>query len=564
MNKFLLLLILFLSFPSIGQENYRLIFSNDSLKKIVKNRKTIFKDSTNAIKYIKQIQINAVKKGFLLASIDSVKFNKKTILVDFISGPKFHSCKLNINQNELNFLRKHGKINEKVILNTPFTPDEVNQILVNTLNTYINNGFPFAKVRLKNPIIKKHKLIAEIEITRGPYYNWNKINLKGDSSISNKYISNLIGIKIGQPYKESSRKKISERIEQIAFLKEIKPSEILFTDKGVELFLYLKSIPTNTINGIIGFQPDPISEKILLTGELKLRLQNIFHRGELIDIKWQSIQIQTQSLDANLNYPFLFNSSFGLDGTFNLYKRDTSFLELKSKIGIQYFLKNGSYIKAYYQNINSNILSGGNNNPSFSKLGNTNSNSYGISYSYQNIDYLPNPTKGIKILIESNIGSRKSRINNNNTIINSIIYQMKLKLNYFIPIYKRHVLYLSNLTEHYSADEIFENEVYRYGGLSNQRGFNEDELYATTKTTTTIEYRFLLDKNSNVFAFYDQSWYENNTNSYYQDLPFGFGLGFSFRTDLGIFSISYALGKQFDNPILFSNSKIHFGYNFYF
>ena len=563
MNKFLFLLILFLSLPSKGQENYNLIFSNDSYKKIIKNTKDKFKDSTDAIKYLKQIQINGIKKGFLLTSIDSIKFNEKTILVDLITGPKFYSCKLNIDQDEFVFLRKHININEKLILNTPFTPSEVTQILISTLNAYTNNGFPFAKVRLKNPIIKKNKLIAEIEVTRGPYYSWNKINIKGDSSISNKYISNLIGIKIGQHYKESSRKKISECIEQIAFLKEIKPSEILFTSKGVELFLYLKSIPTNTINGIIGFQPDPISEKILFTGELNLRLQNIFHRGELINIKWQSIQVQTQSLDANLNYPFLFNSSFGLDGTFNLYKRDTSFLELKSKIGIQYFLKSGSYIKAYYQNINSNILSGGNNNPSFSKLGNTNSNSYGISYSYQNIDYIPNPTKGIKILIESNIGARKSRINNN-TIINSIIYQMKLNMEYFIPIYKRHILYLSNLTEHYSADEIFENEVYRYGGLSNQRGFNEDELYATTKTTTTIEYRFLLDKNSNVFAFYDQSWYENNSSSYYQDFPFGFGLGFSFRTELGIFSISYALGKQFDNPILFRNSKIHFGYNFYF
>ena len=563
MNKFLFLLILFLSLPSKGQENYNLIFSNDSYKKIIKNTKDKFKDSTDAIKYLKQIQINGIKKGFLLTSIDSIKFNEKTILVDLITGPKFYSCKLNIDQDEFVFLRKHININEKLILNTPFTPSEVTQILISTLNAYTNNGFPFAKVRLKNPIIKKNKLIAEIEVTRGPYYSWNKINIKGDSSISNKYISNLIGIKIGQHYKESSRKKISECIEQIAFLKEIKPSEILFTSKGVELFLYLKSIPTNTINGIIGFQPDPISEKILFTGELNLRLQNIFNRGELINIKWQSIQVQTQSLDANLNYPFLFNSSFGLDGTFNLYKRDTSFLELKSKIGIQYFLKSGSYIKAYYQNINSNILSGGNNNPSFSKLGNTNSNSYGISYSYQNIDYIPNPSKGIKILIESNIGARKSRINNN-TIINSIIYQMKLNMEYFIPIYKRHILYLSNLTEHYSADEIFENEVYRYGGLSNQRGFNEDELYATTKTTTTIEYRFLLDKNSNVFAFYDQSWYENNSSSYYQDFPFGFGLGFSFRTELGIFSISYALGKQFDNPILFRNSKIHFGYNFYF
>jgi len=212
----------------------------------------------------------------------------------------------------------------------------------------------------------------------------------------------------------------------------------------------------------------------------------------------------------------------------------------------------------------SNALSGGANNPTFSKLGNVKSNSYGLAYLSNNTDYTPNPTRGINILFESNIGVRKSQATDTVLEVKSSLYQLKLKVDYFIPLHKRHVIRLANLTEFYSSDEIFENEVYRYGGLTNQRGFNEDELYATTKTTTTLEYRFLLDENSHVFAFYDQSWYENNSNSYYNDTPFGFGVGFAFSTNLGIFSISYALGKQRNNPILFSNSKVHFGYNVYF
>jgi len=73
-----------------------------------------------------------------------------------------------------------------------------------------------------------------------------------------------------------------------------------------------------------------------------------------------------------------------------------------------------------------------------------------------------------------------------------------------------------------------------------------------------------VDKNSHVFAFFDQGWYENNAIAYYNDLPYGFGVGFSFGTNLGIFSISYALGKQFDNPITLRSGKIHFGYVAYF
>src|SRR5690606_13054344 len=159
---------------------------------------------------------------------------------------------------------------------------------------------------------------AELDISSGKYTTWSKINVRGDSSISEKYISNLLAIKKGDPYVEVNVTNISSRIEQVPFMKEIKPSELLFTKEGVELYLYLESVPISSANGIIGFQPDPSSDRLSVTGEIHLKLLNVLKRGELLDIKWQSIRDQTQSLESKINYPFLFNTSFGLDGAFDL------------------------------------------------------------------------------------------------------------------------------------------------------------------------------------------------------------------------------------------------------
>ncbi|EPB65818.1 RmuC domain protein [Ancylostoma ceylanicum] len=82
---------------------------------------------------------------------------------------------------------------------------------------------------------------------------------------------------------------------------------------------------------------------------------------------------------------------------------------------------------------------------------------------------------------------------------------------------------LRNRTNLYNAPVIYANETYRYGGLGTQRGFNEEELYATAQTTFSAEYRFLVDRNSFAFLFFDQSWYENNAEAYYKDAPYGFG-----------------------------------------
>ncbi len=561
-----LYVLIILAFPLFtwSQTEYKIEFANKSYQHIVKKPKLAFKDSLSAQRYLSNLQTTAISKGYLLASFDTLYYAKNLVTAHFNIGDKIDNVRLHIKKEHLEFIEKHTNLNEKIIAQLALTPFELARTIKKIQESYLNNGYPFVAIQLKDHVWNKETVSAEININPGAYTAWSKINVKGDSSISEKYIANLLDIKIGDPYSEINVLNISSRVEQVPFMRELKPSELLFTKEGVELYVYLEAVPISSANGIVGFQPDPATDRLSITGEIHLKLLNVLKRGELLDLKWQSIRDQTQSLESRLNYPFLFNTSFGLDGSFDLYKRDSSFLELNSSIGVQYFLKRGNFIKVFYTNISSSVLSGGLNNPSFSNLRSVSSNNYGISYTSNQVDYLPNPTRGINLLVQGSAGSRKSQINDTTEIIKSTVFRGKVQADFFVPLFKRHVLRLASSTDFYIADEIFENEVYRYGGLSSQRGFDEDELFATSKTTATIEYRFLLDRNSYVFAFYDQSWYENNAKKYYQDAPFGFGVGFAFNTNFGVFSISYALGKQFSNPILFSNSKVHFGYIVYF
>ena len=112
---------------------------------------------------------------------------------------------------------------------------------------------------------------------------------------------------------------------------------------------------------------------------------------------------------------------------------------------------------------------------------------------------------------------------------------------------------------------MFDNELIRIGGLFTLRGFDEESIFATFYSIATVEYRYILEQNSFLYLFFDGAYYEkDNVKGYVSDRPIGFGAGMSFDTKAGIFSISYALGKQFDNPILFRSAKIHFGFINYF
>jgi outer membrane protein assembly factor BamA len=564
MRLFCLSFLVSIAFNSLSQNTFSLAFTTQDYKKVKKNIQTEFKDSISVLNYLMDLRTLAIKKGYLLASVDSVLHSNNSFQSSFFVGDRFNSVHLHIQEEDLSFLRKYSGLSEKSLIELPFQPNEIGRIMKIIHKTTLSTGFPFSKVYLEKINFSGRNLEANLIVNKGKFYPFSDIHIKGDSSISSIFISSLIDIKIGDKFNEIKLSEITKKLSQLSFVKEIKPHELLFTETGVELFLYLKSNPVSSINGAVGLQPNPATSRIGLTGELNLKLLNILKHGELLNVNWRSIQAQTQSLNAVVNYPFLFKTPFGIDGQFQLYKRDTTFIELKSTIGVQYFLRGGNYIKVFYQNISSSILNGGANNPTFSNLSMTKTNAYGISFLRRQLDYLPNPSKGIGLQLEVAIGSRKSQPNDTTNWEKATTYRAAMQFDWFIPLTRRNVIRIANKTDFYYATQIFQNEVFRFGGQNSLRGFNEEELYATVRSVLSVEYRFLLDRNSHVFAFFDQGFYENSATSYYNDHPYGFGLGFSFGTNLGIFSISYALGKQFDNPILMRNGKIHFGYIAYF
>lgn len=564
MRILLLNIFLFLTLAVHGQKAYELHFTSPAYRALKKNPTRNFKDSIAALAYISDFRFFGIKKGYLLASVDSLKYKPGRLEVSFYLGPKFETARLTMKPEDLQFFRKTKTANEKLLNNLDFSPAEISRLLMKMQQDLENNGYPFASVGLENLQMDSLSLKAEIVVRRGAELRWTKIHLQGENLTSVRLISSYIHIRKGDLYNQSEVRMISSRLKQISFLQELKPSEVLFTKEGAELFLYLKSRPVSLANGVIGLQPNPTTNVLSLTGELRLKLVNILKKAELIDINWRSIQAQTQSLKAQLTAPNLFQTSFGLDGQFQLYKRDTSFLELKSTFGVQYSLNNGSYLKAFYRNNTSSVLKGGKNNPSFANLGSVQTNAYGLALYRQSLDYLPNPRRGMTLLADISIGKRKSRASDTSALLTQTTYRGEFQLNWFIPLAKRHVFRLANQSEFYIAPVFYQNEVSRFGGQISQRGFNEEELSATTRVVFTAEYRFLVDQNSFAFLFFDQSWYENRSNGYYKDTPYGFGAGFSFGTNIGTFSISYGLGKQFSNPILLRDGKIHFGYIAYF
>ncbi|MDH4472482.1 MAG: hypothetical protein QE487_07720 [Fluviicola sp.] len=544
-----------------GVSQLSVVYQIDGLEQLTKREKKTFPDSISLVNYCQDLQLQAYKRGFLTFSIDSINRLDSTRfhLVGYV-GQRFEQVDFTIDPTTRSQLRKMG-IQPRTISSTNANPAVISRMLNEIRTTLENNGHPFAKVGLNSLEIEGNRIKTTLVVEKNAEVRWVKIHVIGEKiNISERFIANYLRLEVGELFSQEIVNLVPLRLKQITYLSETKPAELLFTEEGAELFLYLKSKPVSLFNGTVGLQQDPAKLTYQLTGDLRLKLQNTLKHGELFDLNWRSIQPGSQQLKIAMSYPYLFNTPFGIDGQFQLFKRDTTFLELKSTIGVNYFLSAGNTLKAFYRNGSSSLLGSTSGSGVF---GSVKSNQYGLSLTHQTIDYLPNPQRGFVWMIEGTAGQRA--VTKDSIVSKSLLFGGKLQLETYLSFGKRNVIKLASVSETFSTDNIQQNELMRFGGNLSQRGFLEDELLSTTRTTATVEYRFILDRNSYLFAFFDQSWYERNlSTSYLNDHPLGFGAGISFGTNIGIFSLTYALGQQQNNPILLRDSKIHFGYVAYF
>ena len=539
----------------LSQEIYPINYGDSQLSKKMPK---FFKCDTsieneNLRLQVRKLHLEFTELGYFLNEI-SLNHSNKECSVRL--GDKFNKIILN---DSLDI--ESGLFNKRIV-NHHVSPKQFASYLEQKSKKYLNSGYPFVNVYLMNSSIQGAQITSTLTVSKGNYSVLKEIHIKGDTSISLNTIQSIIGISIGDPYEENVIGRIDDKIAQNNFINTIKSSEILYTNEGHEVFLYLKSDRVSFLRGAVGLQPNPDSQKMALTGEVNLKLENTLKKGELFKLNWRSIKPQTQRLNINFNYPFLFQSPFGIASNFLLYKRDSTFLDLNAEFNISYRLNSGLLLRAHYRYINSNLLSGAENSIEFESLSSYSTNSYGLSIEKKEIDNIINPSKGRVFISKFYLGQRT--LNSDSTSFSNTTFSGHLNYSEYVPLFKRHVILLAGSFDMYSSSVIYQNELFRFGGLNTLRGFNEEELFASVKAQFTIEYRFLLDKGSNVFVFFDQCMYENSSLLYSKDQPFGFGAGISFGSKIGVFNITYALGRKFSNPIDFRSSKIHFGYTAYF
>lgn len=548
---------------------------------------TSFRNREACTEYIYNLVPLLQAKGYFTASVDTVSYDSAAAHLRLYLGRAWRWASIDTRHVDPALLAAVAW-NPRNFAHRPLDYRQFQARQQGMLDYLENNGYPFARISLDSVSLRDSgEVSAVLKVDKGPVYKIDSIRIYGNAKISNAFLQRYLNIPNGSLYRKDRLQAISKKILELPYVQEQQPWNLTMLGAGSIVNLYLKPKKSSEINALVGFLPssDPVlGNKILVTGEATVALKNALGNGESIGLNWQQLQAGSPRLNLLFNQPYLFHSPFGLNATFDLYKQDSSYINVNLVVGAQYSLSANQSGSVFIQEASSSLLNvdtleiiASHTLPATADI---NAVSLGVTYDLNTTNYRFNPLKGNELSFLGSAGTKTVKENAliaqlkdpNNPDFNfgslydtvqrhSYQFLVKLAAAHYFPLSRASTLKLGFNGGVFSSPKTYRNELFLIGGYRLLRGFDEQSILASQYTVGTLEYRYLVGLNSFLFTFLDAGWAKNDVPGYHLNNTFlGTGLGMAFETKAGIFNISYALGKRDDTNFNFHDAKIHLGY----
>jgi outer membrane protein assembly factor BamA len=563
--------------------------NDDSLALKTARLQENFPDSNTAAIYIAEIPSLLQASGYLSASVDSVQMDSAAATVFLFLGDKYQWAHLSTTPANASVLQAvHWNEHD---FTGPMNFKAVRSLQEDVLNYLEENGHPFGRVFLDSIVIAGQDVSAHLAIEPGPLYRIDSIRVFGDVNISNEFLQRYLDIPNGSLYNQKKLSKISEKLALLSYLEEDRSSDVSMLASGSVLNVHLKPKKTSQINALIGFLPNSSSgqgsQKLRLTVDANVLLRNALGSGETIGLLWQQLQESSPRLNLLFEQPYIFHSAFGMRFSLDMYKRDSSYLNLNMNLGASYHVSDRKTAGIFLQRrqtilntINTAQVVQTRQLPNDADVSSLN---LGVTFAYNSTDYQFNPKAGYDISITTTAGTKTIKKNQQilelndpgdpafkfETLYDTIkpkMYQLRAvaALAHYFPTGQQSTFKTAVHTGIYQSVRYFRNELFQIGGYKLLRGFDEESQFVSQYAIGTIEYRYLIGSKSAFFAFVDGGYgkhvLEANPNHTY----IGTGLGLSFETQAGVINLAWAVGRRNDLDFNLRQSKLHLGFASYF
>ena len=487
---------------------------------------------------------------------------------------------ISIKENEPTYLRKIRFINANKSDSTEIIPifsymegrvfEEASLVenISSALTYYENNGSPFSKIIISSLIFSddttedKYYVDLTLIIDKGKKSTIDKIEIDGNTKTKDNVIIREMRLSPGEEFSQKIIEEIPSRLNRLGFFEPVAvPDYYIDAQNEGVLVVRLKDKQTNNFDGIIGYVPGNNKVSGYLTGLVNISLSNIFGTGRAAAIRWQKLDQSSQVLELKYLEPWILGLPVNINAGLLQRKQDSTYIQRDLNIGLEY-LANENLSAAVTLSTESVIPSDA--DTLSLTVYNSSSITTGLDLKYDTRDDPYSPTRGI-LFINSYSFSRKTingpeKFINSNTKTKIDLQRIEVEFKTYYKLFQRQIIALALNGKELLGSFLEVSDLYRLGGANTLRGYAQDQFLGSRIFWSNLEYRFLLTQRSFGFLFMDTGYFFRPEDLVHnipktEGFRIGYGLGINLETNLGVISVSFALG-QGDT---FSNGKINFG-----
>ena len=570
--RLLILLAVVVLLPVVGQSQVRLVLRGDT---DAWRASTEFTDTAGMHTALRNWRAEQQRETYYEASVDSLaRRDTVTYVASLHRGPAHTWAELRAppGSEQRRWLRRAGYRPSAYATGRPLRAAGWAELRDSTLSRAANAGYPFASIGLDSiDWAAPGELTARIGIETGPLIRIGGIRYDETARVREIFLQRYLGLTPGEAYRGRRIRRINQRLGMLPYLTVNGPPKITFEDSLAFIDLPIRKRTASRFDFVLGVLPGSgPNGGILFTGDLSGELYNGFGQGERLLVNFEQLRPMTQELDLLVDYPYVLGLPFGVEGELDLYRRDTSFLNLNWRLAATYLREGNDRLSFFWENRRTIVP--GQTQESIEGAGRL-PDTLGVSRSFFGIGVARNrtdrrfsPRRGYQVEMSVAAGFRNLQNVPSADSIRNGRGQLKLEgqAAYYLPAFRGTVLYAGlRGAALFGSGTVLPNEQYRLGGANLLRGFDEQFFFARDYLVATLELRLLLGGNAYLYAFADAGRLNRRNQAEPNlaiDYPTGYGAGVNFETRAGIFGLSLALARSAGIPLDIGNPKVHLGY----
>lgn len=430
------------------------------------------------------------------------------------------------------------------------------EILSELLLSNINSGAYFTEIEIARfePNIETCIVEIELNILSGDLTYLTEIAFSGNRLNQTNYLrkrsyfsDSLIASKVNLDF-------LTTNLYQTELFESINVPQILFKKGAPIISFEVQEKSLNQFDGLLGYVPDANGNGQIV-GDLSLNLWSVIADGNGVQLDYRKLEPEVSRLNLGISQHWFGNVPLGLTTGFNFFQNDTTYQSREISVDAYFELGNGVDLIA-----NVGLISITGTEASFTTIepgGKKQQASFGFRYS--SLFGSEVPRRGYKTEIQFGVANKSTEFDSLKSIAQQFILA---NAEYYIPIGKQSVIASGLHSYLLISDNFTDIDLKRFGGAKSIRGFSEEQFQASQLIWGDVEYRFLTNPSSYLFAFGAAGWFHRpqlltETNQQFKNTKFieSVGFGLSYKTRVGRLKFTYALSPS----EALGNGKVHIG-----